>query len=240
MANIELHEGKYLNKDLAEWFGVTQGSFNTKKDKKLEELKDFAEYHLEGKKVVIDKVLNPIYSKNGSKAYEMIKEKVDDFWSPTGLDSCKNVSAKIVNYYGSNLDVAARTAYNYTRQGRNELYGKPFEGGGSLGSCTYMWCKKDEEGMLVPFTPEEEQIKATLIKKYFGNADEKQIIVSGMVESGEIKKEEAWDILTELTNMKGENFLNFLGELQERLDCQIVRGTMVNRIEQKGAFDMIE
>lgn len=240
---MELQLGKMSNKDIAEWMGINSNTFNKNKSKYLEELSKFAQFHLEGKKVFIDKIIISEYSKSGgSMAYQMVKNKVDEFWSPTGLDSCKVVSSKIVQYYGKDLPVAERTAYNYTRQGRNELYGKPFEAGGSLGSCTYMWCKKSDDDILVPLTPEEEMVKANLIKKYFGNADEKQIIVSGMVESGEIKKEEAWDILTELTNMKGENFMMFLGELQEKLDCKIVRGTMVTRnkdlaeIEEKSAF----
>lgn len=239
---MELKLGKMTNKELAEWMGISSNCFAKMKEKKYEELKVFAEYHFDGKKVVIDKILNPVYSKKGSDAYQKIKDRIDEVWSPTGLDSCKNVSTKIKAFYGDDLNVGDTTTYLYTTRGRNELYGKPFEAGGSLGSCTYMWCKKNDDGMLVPLTPEEETVKANLIKKYFGNADEKQIIVSGMVESGEIKKEEAWDILTELTNMKGENFMMFLGELQEKLDCKIVRGTMVTRnkdvaeIEEKSAF----
>lgn len=224
----ELIVGKVANKDLAEWFGINPNTFNHSKEDKLNELKNFAEFHMEGKKVVIDKIINPVYTKQGSKAYQMIKDKVDDFWSDNGLDSCKRVSNQIVKFYGNELQVGDSTAYNYTRKGRNELYGKPFQEGGSLGSCIYTWCKKDGD-MLIPFTDEEQAIKENLTKKYFGDASEKQIIVAGMVESGEINKEEAWDVLTELTNMKGSNFLSFLCELQEKLGCQVIRGTLVEK-----------
>jgi NAD(P)H-nitrite reductase large subunit len=74
------------------------------------------------------------------------------------------------------------------------------------------------------------------MKKYFGDATEKQILVQGMVEAGEIKKEEAWDILTQMTNMRGVNFYTFLKELQETLGCKVIKGTMVNRIEKRSAF----
>ena len=224
----ELKEGKISNKDLAEWFGISSTTFNHAKDKKLEELKNFALFHLEGKKVVIDKVLNPIYSKQSSKAYQMVRDKVDEFWNPTGLDSCKRVSHQIVEYYGDQLQVADTTAYNYTRKGRNELYGIPFEAPGTLGSCVYTWCKKDGDN-LMPLSDEEQKLKEFLIKKYFGDATEKQILVAGMVETGEITQEEAWGVLTELTNMKGGHFMSFLTELQEQLGCQIVRGTLVQR-----------
>lgn len=61
-----------------------------------------------------------------------------------------------------------------------------------------------------------------------------------MVETGEISKEEAWGVLEELTNMKGQgNFMAFLAELQEKLHCMVIRGTVIepnNLIEKKG-FD---
>ena len=50
-----------------------------------------------------------------------------------------------------------------------------------------------------------------------------------MVALGEIKKEDAWQLLEELTNMDDRGFMNFLVELQERIGCQVVRGTLVNR-----------
>lgn len=225
---MELKLGKITNKELAEWMGITANTFNKSKEKYLRELENFANFHIEGKKVVIDKIINPIFSKQGSKAYQMVRDKVDDFWSPTGLDSCKNVSNQIVEYYGDRLPVGKNTAYDYTRKGRNELYGVPFEAGGKLGKCVYTWCKKEGEN-LIPLTEEEQKIKELLIKKYFGNTTEKQILIAGMVEMGEIKKEEAWDILSELTNMKGNNFLLFLGELQEKIGCKVVRGTLVQR-----------
>jgi len=51
--------------------------------------------------------------------------------------------------------------------------------------------------------------------------------------AGEITKEEAWGVLEELTNMKGEgNFMAFLTELQEKLHCKIIKGTLVEEIEK--------
>jgi len=134
------------------------------------------------------------------------------------------------------LTIADTTAYNYTLKSRNDLFGKPFQEAGVLGSCQYVWCKQDNEtGKLYFLTEEEEKIKGLLIKKYFGDATEKQIIVQGMIEAGEITKEEAWDILTKMTNMKGNNFLNFLKELQKMIGCRVIRGTLVQRslIEEK-------
>lgn len=241
---MELHTGKYLNKDLAEWFGISQGSFNTKKEKKLEELKDFAEFHLEGKKVVIDRVLVPTYSKRGSETYQKIKEKIDEVWSETGLDSCSRVGEEIFYDLIENdkdFNLKNTTVYNYTIKGRNELYGKPFGEAGTLGSCIYTWCKKDAEtGTYLPLSAEEKKIKSELQTKYFGDASEKQILVKGMIASGEITQEEAWGVLEEMTNMTDNNFMMFLKELQDKIGCKVIKGTLVKRLEQKGAFDIME
>jgi hypothetical protein len=59
----ELHLGKMNNKELAEWFGITEGSFRTSKKKKLEELKYFANFEEVGKKIEIFEIKDPIYSK---------------------------------------------------------------------------------------------------------------------------------------------------------------------------------
>lgn len=87
-----------------------------------------------------------------------------------------------------------------------------------MGNCKYLWCKKDNETGMYHFLTEEEQaIKQKLQTKYFGDATEKQILVKAMVEVGEITKEDAWDVLEEMTNMKTGNFMMFLKELQAEL-----------------------
>lgn len=226
----------YTNKQLAEWFGISAGRFSSDKKNKLEQLKAYADFELIGnkqKKVKIIKVYEEEYHKKGSQAYQMIKNKFDETWSEDGLDSCKRVCYQIMDTI--DLGVAEGTAYNYTLKSRNVLFGKPFQNGGKLGNCIYVWCKQEENGELRFLTKEEQDIKTAMIKKYFGDASEKQIIVQGMVEAGEISKEQAWDVLTEMTNMKGNNFLAFLKQLQKRIGCRVIRGTYVERnmIENK-------
>ena len=235
----KLQEGIFNNKDLAEWFGCSSSYFSQVKDKKLEQLKAYADFELIGnkqKKIKINRVYEDQYHKKGSYAYQTIRDKFDQTWSDNGLDSCKRVCYQIMET--TDLGVVQRTAYNYTLKTRNDLFGKPFQEGGKLGSCKYLWCKQDEDGKLRFLTKEEEQIKSKMIKKYFGDAEQKQIIVQGMIEAGEITKEEAWDILTQMTNMKGNNFLLFLKQLQRTIGCRVIRGTLVQRnlIEQESAF----
>lgn len=232
---MELKLGKMTGKELAEWFGIGEGSFKNNKEKKLEELKYFADYHLEGnktKKVIIDKIYEPVYSKKeGGDTYQEVINKIDEIWSENGLDSCSRVGYEICELLDKEgVSKTPGTIIEYTRKGRNELYGKPFQEGGKLGNCIYIWCKRDAETGRYNFLTEEEQkIKSQLQTKYFGDVTEKQILVKGMVEVGEISKEEAWDVLEELTNMRTGNFMMFLKELQQKVGCQVVRGTLVER-----------
>lgn len=230
---MELTLGKKTGKELAEWFGISSGAFRNKKQEKLEELKYFADFYEENGKIIITKVLDPIYKKRGSEAYQKVINKIDEVWNKNGLDSCSRVGTEIceiLHNEDKNFTNTLSTVVEYTRKGRKELYGAPFQNGGRLGNCIYIWCKRDRETGNYDFLNEEEQnIKQNLQTKYFGDATEKQILVKGMVEAGEITREEAWDILEELTNMRTGNFMMFLKELQEKLGCQVIRGTYVER-----------
>ena len=49
--------------------------------------------------------------------------------------------------------------------------------------------------------------------------------------------------MEELTNMKGQgNFMAFLAELQEKLHCMVIRGTVIepNNLIEKNGFDWEE
>lgn len=229
----KLKLGIVTNKELAQWFGISASAFSKYKQDKLEELHAYADFELVGNKqfkVKIIKIYQDVYYKKGSESYETIKSKLNTTWSENGLDSCKRVCKQILEH--TELSIAPATAYKYTIRSRNDLFGKPFQQGGPLGSCRYLWCKKNDDGTLRELSEEEEEIKARLIKKYFGDASEKQIIVQAMVEAGEISKNEAWDMLTSMTNMQGGNFLGFLKELQLAIGCKVIRGTMVERLPQ--------
>lgn len=56
-------------------------------------------------------------------------------------------------------------------------YGRPFGAPGTKGDCVYIWCTKDDNGVPIYLTEDEERIKKELLKKYFGTADEKSLLV---------------------------------------------------------------
>jgi hypothetical protein len=229
-----LTAGKKTNKELAKWFGIRPDTLSKNKVKKLKELENFACFHLEKGKIVIDEVLEPEYSKKGGENYQKVKREIDPTWNANGLDTCSRVAEAIhtkLTLEDKDFTLKETKVYSYTRKGRNELYGAPFGGGGELGKCEYLWCKKTETGYEF-LTKEEEQIKQDLIKLYFGDATEKQLLVRDMVDKGELKSEDAFEYLSEITGTTSDRFMLFLGELREKIGCQIVRGTFV----EKSAF----
>ena len=226
----QLTVGKKTNQDLAKWFGVKANTFGNQKKKRLEELKDFAEFHMDGCKVVIDRVIIPVYEKQMKVNYQKIKREINPTWNKSGLDSCSRVSLAILEKLSkedADFNLKESTVYFYTRKGRNELYGKPFCGGGELGKCEYVWCKKMKDGSYEFLTMQEQEIRDKLIKKYFGNTTEKQLIVKQMVQDGELKTEEAFEYLNKITGMTDNNFVAFLKELQQAIGAKVVKGTLV-------------
>lgn len=233
----ELKIGIITNTELADWFGITLSTFSHNKKNKLKELENFAEFEITSSgKIDIKTILEPIYSKKGNLTYKKVVNHIDEVWSKNGLDSCSRVGTEINRLLREEDKTFLKqdsTIIKYTLKGRNELYGVPYSTQpGTLGSCIYIWCKKREDGTYDFLNEEEKAIKEFLQKKYFGDATEKQIIVSAMVAKGEIEEKDAWGVLTQLTNMQGVNFLTFLDELQRKIGCQVVRGTWINKKPQ--------
>ena len=222
---LELVEGQLMsNNDLAEWFQIKPGSFRNTKAKKLEELKKYAEYEIQGAKVLITKVIEPKFIKK--KDYSIVREEFTQVYNKSKIDTASNVSKKIYNKRKDELTIKESTTYEYTREARNELYGKPFVGKGTLGTCRYVWVKKLDEGQYERFNDEEEAMYKKLLVKYFKNSDDKGIFVNEMVKNGEITEEEAWQTYKEITNLEF-SFMNFKAEMEEFVGCTIVRATEI-------------
>jgi hypothetical protein len=231
MEKKKLKLGTMTGQEMADWFGIKLNTYRQTKAKKLRELENFAKFHIEKQKVYIDEIYIEVYSKRGSRTKQIVEEEFEKTWNKDGLDSCSRVSQQIMKQFGEELGVKEDTVRHYTLGTRKKLYGTPWVSSGSKGSCIFIWCKKHGEGADAHYellTPAEEEIKKELIKKYFGDSNEKQIIVQGMVAKGEITREEAWGVLEELTGMN-HSFYPFLLELQEKVGATVVKGTLVNK-----------
>mgnify|MGYP006923238310 CR=1 FL=1 len=80
------------------------------KAKKLQILSAFADYHMEGRTLVIDKVHEAVYS----KAYDKVEQEFDGTWHKNGIDTCARVGTTI--YYKNKTmqaQIKKETACNY-------------------------------------------------------------------------------------------------------------------------------
>lgn len=240
----ELELGIIKTKDLAEWFQISYSTFRKQKEQKLEELKLYAEFEEVYGGVNILKIIdegNKKYTKESRRNYEIVKSSFDQEWSSTGIDSCSNVAIKIYDKHKNELTITDKTTEKYAQRARNELYGKPFVSVGELGSCSYLWCRReyDKENNVIiytEFTDEEQAIKRELMKKYFSTDVEKEVMVAEMVNSGEITKAEAYDVLCEMKNLNNRGFMAFKSELELQLGCSVVKATLLNRNEDRIEF----
>jgi hypothetical protein len=101
-------------------------------------LRDYADFEEVYGGIEITAIKNEEYIKGGSKAKKIILGALDEEWDESGLDNCKNVSKKIYRKHKNELMVEQSTAYRYTLDARNMLYGKPFTSAGQLGQCIYL------------------------------------------------------------------------------------------------------
>lgn len=235
--------GKISSKELADWFGISYGTYRNNKEQKLEELKLYCEFQeiyggINISKIIDEKHLE--YTKASKQNYEIIKSAFTEEWSKDGIDTCSNVAIKIYDKHSNELTITDTTTYNYTIKARNELFGIPWIGVGSLGSCIYLWCKKeyDNNGAIIytQFTDEEDKIRKDLMKKYFSTDIEKEIFIAEMVEAGEITKEEAYDALCEMKNLHKAGFLGFLKALKAAVGCDVSKATLIRKEEDKIEF----
>lgn len=224
---MELKQGYMTNAELAEWFGIQLSSFRTRKEKKLEELKKFANFRvIDSKKIYIIDVYKSVYVKKKSSDYTIVKEEFTQVYNDSKIDTASNVSKKIYNKRKEDLSIKESTTYEYTRAARNELYGKPFIGCGEKGVCRYIWAKQIGDGQYERFNETEQAIYKRLLVKYFKGVDEKAIFVKEMIKRGEITKEEAWKVYEEITNLDS-SFMSFKAEMEETIGYPIVRATEI-------------
>lgn len=233
---IKLHTGLWTNKEFAEWKGVKQTTIKNHKQKQLEELKEFADFHTEGRKVIIDKVKVDTYQPRRRKNINTIKERIPSTWAKNGYDTKRRVSNDIHRQLDKDdihLSIADTTFYKNTCVATNELYGRPFGAAGELGSSISVMCKMifddSEDGYhLEPFTKEEEEIKSKIFLRFFGKDSEKTQLLIKDVEDGELPKEELYDKINETTELNSsKKFVAYVTELEEKLNVKVVRATKV-------------
>jgi hypothetical protein len=235
---MKLHLGKMSNKELAEWFGIKPNTFTQFKKKKLEELQNYACFETIYGGVNITAIIKETYNKKDNQIRQIYQQGFEEVRQP--IDTVSNINNQIYEKYSEQLPSlsSAESGYHYAIEIRNERYGVPFKNSGKAGCCYYCWCKQETDSqnhpLYIPFTEEEQKIKAKLLTKYFGNQEEKTLLLQEMVLLGEIKKEEAWDLMVEYSNLNQAGFTAFLKELEAQIGSKVVKAT---KFEEALFFD---
>lgn len=218
----ELMTGLLTNQEFSTWRGVTEQTLKNRKSKYLEELKEYANYHFEGKrKVIIDEVLEPIFITNRDKIYNEIVQNFRTKYWIENLNSCSNVAFAVELEYPN---LSSTTAYNLVRKARTELYGRPHRSHGTLGRCKFVWVKKLEDGSYEFFNEEEEKIWKELCSDYVGEDFEQELIASrDLYFKGKLTKDE----FLALTLGTKKSFEGFISKAIRKIGSKIARGTLL-------------
>lgn len=239
---MELFVGKWNNAMLAEWFDMTPDSFKSAKREKLLELEEYADFYEEKKKVIITKVYYPNYIKKGSKSYRIVKDNFEGAWSDNRLDTCARVSAQIYNENKTELEISKDTTYQYTLKVKDEFYGKAMKYSGKKGQCTYFIAKQEGSGVNAKYsflTKEEEEVKKQILTKYYGSAEEKNMILDTMLAEGELSPEEFVEAYNQIMGDPLTRYHAFKEEFGETIGAEIVRVTFLEETYplEEGAFN---
>lgn len=199
--NNELMVGVLTNQEFATWRGVKVNSLSRNKKRYLEELSKFAEYHLEGRRIIIDRVLEPKFIKKFEEIYQKTLEIIPQVINKNGYDNGTSINDKVFARY-------AEARYPFTLRGIKELYPDRVK----------TWLVKDwESGDVRPMTDEERGIYKECFREFFGDAEDKTLLVEDMIAEGEISKEQAWDRYRKLLGLNKASYFTFLKEVGKRM-----------------------
>lgn len=191
-------------KDLSVWFGLKPETLAKAKpkarEKKFQILKGFADYHFEGKKLIIDKVKIPEYS----KAYDFIDTHYMDEWGKIidkvncqidticynqKIDTCARVGDTLYYKYPEvGTQIKKETARAYTNTAKRKDWGcNHIENDkGEKGTSQYIWVNQEGHHLNAD---ELRKIKECSHKAY-GIIDDKIALYDSAYRDGYMTKQE--------------------------------------------------
>lgn len=227
---IKLQEGAHITlEELAEWFGVSYSTIRKKdnKIKKLSLLSHYADYHFEGKIIVIDRV----YIEEYSKAYAFIKEKLPEVWNKSNLDTCAHVGTIMYNKYTEvSSQIKITSAKAYTNRAKIELFGRNHIDNdiGELGISRYCWGTMDANGQCYHLPEEHEKIVSECAQICYGGIlSQRAALLNDALNKGEISEREYCEGMALTKEERAEAFSQFEGMIFSRLGYMPMRLTEI-------------
>lgn len=199
----ELVLGFISDEEMASWCGKTLESYKKNRKRWCENtLTKFAEFKLVKGGVIINKIIEPIFSKS---VRQEVKKKWRNYWGYNGndLDSNKECWNKMKPAINSPLP-SDKTGASYVSTFKCEEYGsarRNHKRKGRLGECKYTFCII-LNGIPTEFDEQDCQIKKQLENKYLDTTYKEQKYETRALYSeykrGELSKEEYEQALSEL------------------------------------------
>lgn len=236
---IRLEDGKITLSELSQWFGLSPATIangtKSAKEKKFKILKSFANYHFEGRSIIIDKVYCPVYS----KAYPIIQKEYLKRWGKIPIDdkghvnielmkqridTCARVVSEIYNTVPQIKEqISFNTAKNYVNRAKIEDYGHcHLPDHGKKGSCEYVWVNEDFSR---PLNADELKIMKQCNKEAYGSFNEKVALIDDEYAKGGLSKAERNEAVG-LIDTK-ENYELFVDLVTKRLGYMPDKRTML-------------
>ena len=227
---MKLTIGKITQKNLAQWFGISESHMRKEETKAryFPILATYADYHFEGpssrKTLVIDFVYIDEYAKPESP-FSIILQRFNEFWSPTRLDTMREVAKRFLKEY-PNWNIKLETCITYVNRAKVTLYGHNYlPDHGEQGSSHFEWALRNKETRYFEKLPTNDQAKITEINKkvYSGLADEISKMVFAHMQGNLTTEELEESLKYQIRILKDEKYVEFIELLNEELgyvpDC---------------------
>jgi len=218
--NNKLVEGEIKFSNLSKWFKVSECTFFKNKEKYLEELKQYCEYHIikqnKKSKLFIDKVYIEEYVpvKNSNK--KIIDKYFYDYFNVEQPFNSSLLSKRLYEDHKDELTIKYSTVHNYFNMKKMEEFGhnptvKRKAEGGEKGYVTKEWCKGfyDKHIRWEFLTLEEQKEKKKLWIELY-NESEEMLNAIEEYESGDINEDEFAECSKQI-------FLDLYYKLKEKL-----------------------
>lgn len=230
---IELTVGKKKIRDIAEWRGIKINTFSHNREKYLNELKSFAVFHEEGKGIIIiDEVLEPIYTKAKSELYQKVSKEVPKRWHFNQPETCKRVADEIYDSQMEKLGLSEDdmpwsrgTVNQYVLADKKERYGKTGQAPGRQGYCHYCWGIPDKEKGYRYLTEEEEEIKNDIFIKYYNGISEDMVFTAMAFKDKELNRKEFVESVNGLTERISKVYHHYSKAFKDKTGFQLIRCT---------------
>ena len=174
--------------------------------------------------------MNPIYSKKGSRAYQIIKDNFHKAWHSSGYDTAARVGSQI---WKENEElqqlISEATAKQYVLKARTEFYGKVYDRDsyGELGICKPVYIARNSWDEAILLTDEQIATINKIRREIYD--DEQAPMLDEALIHHEISEEEYEKILKDYNSKekRAERYYNFINRVADELDIMPDKVTLI-------------